>query len=421
MTFGEFIYPLFQGWDFWHLYDKLGVQLQIGGSDQYGNIVQGIDYLKTVRETEEAPHLRHKAGLLYDPYGFTVPLLTDASGAKFGKTAGNALWLDAFKTTPFDLYGYMLRRPDTEVGRYLNLFTFLPSHRIDEVMQVHKRNPAQRVAHHLLAFELLSLVHGTEVAVREQSQHMMVFGKTDAESRAIIEKYQQEQAAAHQPVLDDAGEIVPPPMPAIVTPNNAPRMDLQLPRSVFFGENVSLAKICYAAGMTTSRADAHRLIKSEGIYVAAAPGDQKRALLPGNLDWTPAKLWFPEEIKRYIIDERVFILRRGKHHVRIVEIVPDEEYIKSGQKFPGMPGTGTVRTAIEEMRRAAAAEGVELSVQQLRKKAMDMALIPSAGPGAKIRAAFKKEDQKAAKRPARAVRGKEPPRQRKDEEDDDDW
>lgn len=104
MSFAEFTYPLIQGWDFWHLYNKNGVQMQIGGSDQYGNIVSGIEIVKTIRETETADHLRVPTDWTHEPVGFTVPLLTDSSGAKFGKSAGNAVWLDETRTSVSDFY-----------------------------------------------------------------------------------------------------------------------------------------------------------------------------------------------------------------------------------------------------------------------------------------------------------------------------
>jgi tyrosyl-tRNA synthetase len=124
--------------------------------------------------------------------------------------------------------------------------------------------------------------------------------------------------------------------------------------------------------MAPSRAEAHRLIKAEGIYVAAAPGDQKRSLLPGNLDWTPAKLWFPGEVQRYIIDDKIFILRRGKHHVRIIEILSEAEFEATGKKYPGQPYTGKVRGMISEVMEQAAAQGVHLDQKDLRRKLYEM-------------------------------------------------
>ena len=110
MSVAEFLYPVIQAWDFWHLYSKKGVQIQIGGSDQFGNILAGIDAINYIRTNNNSGISRgNDSGNLAEelhkqPMGFTVPLLTTASGAKFGKTAGNAIWLDPDLTSPFDLY-----------------------------------------------------------------------------------------------------------------------------------------------------------------------------------------------------------------------------------------------------------------------------------------------------------------------------
>lgn len=105
MSFAEFTYPVLQSWDWWHMYDTKGIQLQIGGSDQYGNIMAGIDAIKHIVKTHYDPDIRQED--LPDtsrPMGFTTPLLTTASGEKFGKSAGNAVWLDPDMTSTFDLY-----------------------------------------------------------------------------------------------------------------------------------------------------------------------------------------------------------------------------------------------------------------------------------------------------------------------------
>jgi len=107
MSFSEFCYPILQGWDWWHMYHTKGIQMQIGGSDQFGNIVSGIESVKYIAKNHPDPDVRQEGGVheLNTPYGFTVPLLTTASGAKFGKSAGNAIWLDQQMTSSFDLYG----------------------------------------------------------------------------------------------------------------------------------------------------------------------------------------------------------------------------------------------------------------------------------------------------------------------------
>jgi len=356
MSFAEFTYPLMQGWDWWHMYNTLGVQMQIGGSDQFGNILTGIETVKTVRESEGAPHLQKPSGFEHDPIGFTVPLLTDSSGVKFGKSAGNAVWLDQFETSAFDLYGYFMRRTDEEVENLLKLFTFLPLPNIQKLMAEHQNDPPKRVAQHALAFEVLSLVHGADVAVREQRQHKLMFGgefvlpatmRPGAESDVGTAAY--EPIEGHPTVL-----------------NNAPKIEMQLPESLV--RHQSLAKIIRAAGLAKSVSEAHRVVQGNGAYVAAAPGDQHRQMIPGSLDWTPVKLWVPGEVQNYLIDDRILILRKGKHNVRVIEVVSDEEWKASGQTYLGEPGSGKVRALMGEIKRRAAEEGHELSSGELRSE-----------------------------------------------------
>ena len=105
MSFAEFSYPLVQAWDWWHMYHTKQVQLQIGGSDQYGNIIAGMDAVNYIRKTHYDPDIRQeKDNPLMKAMGFTVPLLTTASGEKFGKSAGNAIWLSKDMTSTFDLF-----------------------------------------------------------------------------------------------------------------------------------------------------------------------------------------------------------------------------------------------------------------------------------------------------------------------------
>ena len=105
MSFAEFSYPLVQAWDWWHMYHTKKIQLQIGGSDQYGNIIAGMDAVNYIRKTHYDPNIRQeKDDPLMKAMGFTTPLLTTASGEKFGKTAGNAVWLNTDMTSTFDLF-----------------------------------------------------------------------------------------------------------------------------------------------------------------------------------------------------------------------------------------------------------------------------------------------------------------------------
>ncbi|KAI8244364.1 Tyrosine--tRNA ligase [Colletotrichum sp. SAR 10_96] len=340
MSLAEFVYPMMQGWDFWHLYQKMGVQMQIGGSDQFGNIVAGIDAVKTIRDSEENPLFKMPGNWTDDPIGFTVPLLTDSSGAKFGKSAGNAVWLDGVNTSPFDLYGYFVRRSDAEVEKLLRLFTFMPIESIQKTMAEHAEDPSKRIAQHTLAFEVVFLVHGPSVAVREQNQHKFIHGKGQAPTGEVIEGNQ-------------------------VNLNNAPKMDMQLPHDLIYRQGI--ARILYAAGLASSVSEGHRIAKQGAAYVAAAPGQDMRGLVPGNLDWTPVKMWFPEDVPKFLIDGRVLILRKGKHNVRIIEVVSDVQWDESGKEYPGEPFKGKTRKTIQKLREIAERDGVRLSRKELNR------------------------------------------------------
>lgn len=340
MSLGEFMYPLLQGWDFWHLYIKHNVQMQIGGSDQYGNIVSGIEVLKTARETEEAPHYQIPDEWQNEPCGFTVPLLTDSSGAKFGKSAGNAMWLDEYKTSPFDLYGYFMRQPDDQVEKLLKLFTFIPLKDIAKIMERHNEAPQKRVANHIVAFEVLSLVFGAQRAMQEAQQHAFRFG-----GELPPEVGGNTKELTHQ-----------------VNPNNAPRSDMKLPRSVM---GLSPARILMACGLVDSKNEGDRLLRAQGAYVAAKPG-KETGLVPGNLDWTPMKLWFPGDTEKFIIEPNLLIMRKGKHNVRIIELVTDQEWEQSGQIYPGQPYTGKIRRLVAQLKEEAAARGEDKTEAEIR-------------------------------------------------------
>lgn len=339
VSFAEFSYPLMQGWDWWHMFNTMNVRMQIGGSDQFGNILSGIETIKAARSSEPDPDLIVPRESEYDdPVGFTVPLLTDSAGVKFGKSAGNAVWLDQFQTTAYDLYGYFVRRPDADVERLLKLFTFLPMETIEQLMAEHNANPSQRVAHHALAVEVLTLVHGLEVAKQTQAEHRAMYTKglaPQASSKAAD--------APQDQYLPEEGRPT--------TPNNAPRIDMILPESVILGK--SIGRILYAAGLATSAGDGHRLAMQQGAYVGAAPGQKagtNKGMLLGQLQFTPVKAWFPEDTKNFLIDGKMLILRKGKHNVRVIEMVSDEEYATSGQTYPGQPYTGRVRMLNEKLK-----------------------------------------------------------------------
>ncbi|XP_043083952.1 tyrosine--tRNA ligase, mitochondrial [Puntigrus tetrazona] len=148
MSFTEFSYQIFQAFDFYRLHQLHGCRIQLGGTDQLGNIMSGHELIH--RKTGE------------EVYGLTLPLVTTSMGDKLGKTAGNAVWLNRDKTSPFDFYQYFLRLPDERVEGYLKLFTFLSLAEVEKVMERQKRDPGKRVAHKRLAAEVTKLVHGKD-------------------------------------------------------------------------------------------------------------------------------------------------------------------------------------------------------------------------------------------------------------------
>lgn len=148
ITYAEFSYMLIQGYDFLTMYDKMGCTMQVEGSDQWGNITTGIDLIRKIRGKEA--------------YAFTMPLILDASGKKFGKSEGNALWLDEEKTSSYELYQYLINTDDSKVYEYLKVFTFLTPEEIDLVIEEHEKEPHLRKAQKKLAECIITDLHGEE-------------------------------------------------------------------------------------------------------------------------------------------------------------------------------------------------------------------------------------------------------------------
>ncbi|MBJ6359736.1 tyrosine--tRNA ligase [Paenibacillus sp. GCM10012307] len=151
ISYTEFSYQILQSLDFHHLYQHEDVQLQIGGSDQWGNITSGLDLI------------RRKEGSEAKAFGLTIPLMLKADGTKFGKTAGGAIWLDPEKTTPYEFYQFWANTDDRDVVKYLKYFTFLSKEQIDELAQKVETEPHKREAQKALAEEMTRFVHSEEL------------------------------------------------------------------------------------------------------------------------------------------------------------------------------------------------------------------------------------------------------------------
>lgn len=163
ISYTEFAYPLLQGYDYYVLNKEYGADLQIGGSDQWTNLLSGVELI------------RRKSGK--EAFVFTVPLVTDAAGKKFGKSEGNAIWLDAKKTSPYAFYQFWLNQPDEMVETYLKMYTFMPLSEIEAIMERHRENPGTREAQGALASHVTELVHGNAAVESARSVSEVLFGK----------------------------------------------------------------------------------------------------------------------------------------------------------------------------------------------------------------------------------------------------
>jgi len=163
ITYTEFSYMILQALDFLHLYETKNCVMQVAGSDQWGNITAGIDLIK--RKTGK------------DAYAFTMPLVTTKDGTKFGKSEGNALWLDKNKTSSYELYQYLINVEDEMVIDYLKIFTFLSKENIEELDNENKLHPENRLAHKTLAKEVITFLHGSDEAEKAEMMSKALFSE----------------------------------------------------------------------------------------------------------------------------------------------------------------------------------------------------------------------------------------------------
>ncbi len=222
ISFTEFSYALLQGFDYFTLYEKYGCDLQIGGSDQWTNLLSGVDLI-------------HKR-LGKEVYALGMPLVTDASGKKFGKSEGNAVWLDAKKTSPFQFYQFWLRLPDENVESYLKVYTFLPLNEIDVLMELHRRSPQERQAQETLARLVTEIVHGPASVATAAAATDALFGDTPFSE-----------------LSRDARAVALAEAPSLVVARRG------------LAEGVSLAEALVSGGLASSKSDARRLIEAKGI------------------------------------------------------------------------------------------------------------------------------------------------------------
>lgn len=234
ITYAEFSYTLLQGFDFLHLFKNKNCTLQAAGSDQWGNITTGIELIRKIEGVEA--------------YGFTMPLILDKTGKKFGKSEGNALWLVKEKTSPYLIYQYLLNSDDSKVIEYLKVFTFLNKEEIDALEEKVKTEPEKREAQKTLAYEVVKDLHGVEEAEKAKKTSEEVFTKG----------YSSEG------------------MPS---------------ETIEYKDNMNLMDILVMTKITTSKSEARRLIIGNGISV----NNEK--------ELNPERIFTREEINDLIISK----------------------------------------------------------------------------------------------------------------------
>jgi tyrosyl-tRNA synthetase len=243
LNFIEFNYMLLQAYDFLELYDHHACRLQMGGSDQWGNIVAGIELIRRVRQ-ETA-------------FGITFPLITTNSGGKMGKTAEGAVWLDSGKTSPYEYYQYWINTDDRDIVRFMSLFTFLP---IKEINALEKLSGADlNSAKVILAFEVTQIAHGREEALKAYRAAESMFG-----SRVVPKEILPSSSVPRNgsEVNDTSGQLdgVLP----IVEIDSTPHSNIELDR---FKEGIPAFKLYQMVGLASSGSAARRLIEQGGAYV----------------------------------------------------------------------------------------------------------------------------------------------------------
>ena len=259
ISYTEFSYMILQALDFHYLCETQDCELQVGGSDQWGNITAGIDLIHR-KQNRQA-------------YGLTLPLITNADGTKFGKTESGAVWLDVNRTSIYQFYQFWVRIDDRDVVRYLKYFTFLSRDEVEELASQHEAEPHARIAHKALAREVTALVHGEEAVTEAIRASEILFG---GELEGITEATFREVA----------GEV--------------PTCELSTDR--FGGEGLWLPELLHEAGLAQSRGQARKDVKGGGVYVNGKRIDDEQHKL------TTSDLMF----------EKYVLLRRGKRNYAVV-------------------------------------------------------------------------------------------------------
>ena len=262
ISYTEFSYLVLQAYDFVQLFDRYGCTLQMGGSDQWGNITAGIELIRKLRGKRA--------------HGLVWPLMKTASGVKFGKTEAGAVWLDPERTSPFHFYQFWLNTDDVDVVRYLKCLTFLPRETIESLTRVTAETPERREAQRALAREVTALVHGSDQVARAERAAAVLFDErvTDADVSDVLRVFA-----------------------------DAPSTELTLPN-----DGMSLVEMLATVKLAASRSEATRLVKGGGVYVNNVRATDERVRLTAS----------------DAIGGQVILLRKGRKDQHVVKVRPSD-------------------------------------------------------------------------------------------------
>ena len=265
MSFTEFSYQLLQGYDFLHRYRQKGLTLQMGGSDQWGNITTGTELIRRIAGGKA--------------YALTCPLITKADGTKFGKSEGGNVWLDAEKTSPYKFYQYWINVSDEDAQRYIKIFTMLSREEIEQLISEHQAAPHLRVLQNKLAEELTVLVHGREELQKAQKASQILFGNSTSDD------LRQLDAKTFLEVFDGV------PQAEVTRTDIAAGLDM-------------IAALSAKTGFIASNSEARRALKEKSIAVNKEKVEESYII--GEKD---------------IIDDKFVLLQRGKKNYFVIVIV----------------------------------------------------------------------------------------------------
>jgi len=263
ISYTEFAYQLMQGYDFMWLYDNLGCKLQMGGSDQWGNITTGTELIRKVKGKEA--------------FAFTCPLITKADGGKFGKTEKGNVWLDPIRTTPYQFYQFWLNAADEDAAKWIKIFTLLPKSEIEPIIENHQKNPGERSLQKNLAESITRFVHGEEGLSQALETTQKLFNQQQMPAEALSKEDLEKMEG--------------------VTKIAITKLNLK--------EGISLIQLLADTGILPSKGEARKMVTGGGISINRKKVDGADLLINSN----------------HLLHDSFILIQKGKKNYYLLEAV----------------------------------------------------------------------------------------------------